>query len=231
MINLFFPVPGLPWPIVMNLLCAVLLGGLVGIERSTRGRQAGMRTYAIVSLAAACLMSAISQEASAMSVGDPASRVIQGLLTGLGFLGAGVIMQDGLNIKGLTTAASIWLTSGIGIMCGLGQLSLAAFSTFLALSILAGLKHVENRIPKDHYAQVNIKLPANSKMSEMEVKAILIAEGLRPLEVAFKRDAKKRIEFDMMAIYSKRDQPNKLAQRLIAMNGEIEAFEISSSPE
>lgn len=227
----FFNFSGLHWPVVVNLLWAVFCGSMVGMERSTRGRQAGMRTYAIVSLAAACLMAAISQEASAMSVGDPASRVIQGLLTGLGFLGAGVIMQDGLNIKGLTTAASIWLTSGIGIMCGLGQLGMASFVTFLALAILSGMKHLESRIKRDYYAQVNIKLPAGTDLGETEVKAMLVAEGMRPISVAFKRDAKMRVEFDMVAVYSKLENPNRLAQRLIGMNGSIEAFEISSSPE
>jgi putative Mg2+ transporter-C (MgtC) family protein len=222
---------GLSLGVAMNLMAAILFGGIVGLERSARGRQAGARTYAIVSLAAACALCAIGQEASAQSLGDPASRVIQGLLTGLGFLGAGVIMRDGLQVKGLTTAASIWLTSAIGIMCGLGLIGLAAFATACALGILAGLKALESAIPKDHYAQIDIKLPAETAMGEREVKAILRSEGFRPVELAFRRDAKKRVEFEISAVYSKRDSPSRLAQRLIAMNGHIEAFEISSSPD
>lgn len=222
---------GVSASIAINLLSAIFLGGAIGLERSARGRQAGIRTYAIVSLAAACVLSAIGQEVSLKGMGDPASRVIQGLLTGLGFLGAGVIMRDGLQVKGLTTAASIWLTSGIGIMCGLGMLGLALFTSACALGILAGLKVIEARIPKDHYAQIAIKLPPESAMGEAEVKAILRAEGFRPVELAFRRDAKKRVEFEISAVYGKRDSPSRLAQKLISMNGNIEAFEISSSPD
>lgn len=221
---------GLSWGVILNLITSIVLGCAIGMERSARGRQAGMRTYALVSLSAACLMSSITLEASAMAIGDPASRVIQGLLTGLGFLGGGVIMQNGFNIKGLTTAASIWLTSGIGIMCGLGQWGLGIFATVCALAILSGLRFVENIVSKDFYAHINIKLPADSIMTESQVKQILLDEGLRPVEIAFKRDGKKRVEFQMAAIYSKSEAPNRLAQKLIAMNGEIDAFEISSSP-
>ena len=223
---------GLNFQIAANLIVAVICGCSVGIERSSKGRQAGVRTYALVSLASACLMCAISQEASPGSIGDPASRVIQGLLTGLGFLGAGVIIQDGINIKGLTTAASIWLTSGIGIMAGLGLWGLAFFSTFFALLILAGgFKTLEAKITKDHYALVNIKLPPETNMGEADVKAMLLDAGLTTVSMAFKRDAKKRVEFEMTALYTKNESPNRLAQKLIAMNGDIDAFEISSSPE
>lgn len=227
----YFNFPGLSWPVVADLLWSVLCGGLVGVERSARGRQAGVRTYAIVSLAAACLMSAITQETSAMSIGDPASRVIQGLLTGLGFLGAGVIMQHGFNIKGLTTAASIWLTSGIGIMCGMRQWGLAVFVTCMALAILAGLKLIEARIARDHYSHLTIKLNARSMMDIAQVRLVLASEGMRALEVAFKRDFDKRMEYNIVAVFDKLDCPARLTARLSAMGEDIDAFEISSSPE
>lgn len=225
------PWQGLSMPVVVNILSAVLFGCVIGIERSARGRQAGMRTYALVSLSSACLVSAISLESSAMSIGDPVSRVIQGLLTGLGFLGAGVIMQSGLNIKGLTTAASIWVTAGIGIMCGLGLWGLGLFATICSLSILSGFRFIEAKLPKDLYANINIKVPAESLMGASEVKALLNEEGLRTLEIAFKRDVQKHVEFQLTAVYSKHEAPNLLAKKLIAMNDAIEAFEISSSPE
>lgn len=222
---------GVSIQIAFNLVSSVVLGGIIGLERSARGRQAGMRTYAIVSLASACMMSAISQEASMMSIGDPASRVIQGLLTGLGFLGGGVIMQNGMRISGLTTAASIWLTAGIGITCGLSMSGLGLFVTVAALAILAGLKYVEARMSKDSYATVAIKLPVDTAMGEAEVKELLRAEGLRTIETAFRRDKAKCLEFEMSVLYTEHEAPNRLAKKLISMNGQIESFKISASPD
>jgi len=112
--------------IFMNLAGALVLGLLVGYERSYHGRAAGMRTYGIVCMASAALTVFCGYPGfwwggsmhSAVPI-DP-SRVIQGIVTGVGFLGAGVIMKEGLNISGLTTAASIWASCAIGVLVGIG---------------------------------------------------------------------------------------------------------------
>jgi putative Mg2+ transporter-C (MgtC) family protein len=112
--------------VFFSLFGALLLGLLVGYERSYRGRAAGMRTYGLVCMASAALTVIAGypgdwyggQMASAVG-GDP-TRIIQGIVTGIGFLGAGVIMKEGFNISGLTTAASIWATSVIGVLVGVG---------------------------------------------------------------------------------------------------------------
>src|SRR5512147_1158352 len=114
--------------VFMNLLGAMLLGLVVGYERSYHGRAAGMRTYGLVCMASAALVVIVGYPAywygghvapSAVAYADP-TRVIQGIVTGIGFLGAGVIMKDGFSISGLTTAASIWACAAIGIMVGVG---------------------------------------------------------------------------------------------------------------
>ena len=112
--------------VFVNLLGALLLGFIVGYERSYHGRAAGMRTYGLVCMASAALVVIIGYpgywyggQGLQPAATDP-TRVIQGIVTGIGFLGAGVIMREGFTISGLTTAASIWASSAIGILVGVG---------------------------------------------------------------------------------------------------------------
>ena len=121
--------------IVLRLLLAALLGGVLGLEREHRGKAAGVRTHMLVAMGAA-LFVLVPQLNGA---GDDAmSRVVQGIVAGLGFLCAGTILKSGdLNhVKGLTTAAGIWLTAAIGITVGLGKEATAVLATVLALIIL-----------------------------------------------------------------------------------------------
>src|SRR5215813_4241521 len=110
--------------ISFRLLVALLFGGLVGMERSYHGRPAGFRTHTLVCLASAVLMILTTSVPDWMPGGpdrlDP-TRTAQGIMTGIGFLGAGVIYKETLTVRGLTTAASIWITSAIGILMGVGM--------------------------------------------------------------------------------------------------------------
>lgn len=128
--------------IILRLLLAAILGGLLGYDRELKGRAAGLRTHMLVSLGAA-LFVLIPQQAGAL-VAD-LTRVLQGLAAGVGFLGAGSIImgrqQD--ETKGMTTAASIWLTAAIGVASGIGQEATAILSTLLALVILSLIPKVE----------------------------------------------------------------------------------------
>ena len=127
----------------LPLLAAIVAGGLIGFEREWRGRAAGFRTHILVCLASALLMeAAVSQGAwrfDALAgteiVSDP-TRMAHGVLTGIGFLCAGVIFRAGFSIHGLTTAASLWMTSAIGLLFGAGLFSLAATGTVLTVVIL-----------------------------------------------------------------------------------------------
>jgi putative Mg2+ transporter-C (MgtC) family protein len=121
--------------VVLRLLVAALLGGLLGLQREHQGKEAGVRTHMLVALGAALFVLVPLQAGS-----DPAdlSRVIQGVVAGVGFLCAGTILKTGNDqVRGLTTAAGIWLTAAIGIAAGLGREATAALSTLLALGILA----------------------------------------------------------------------------------------------
>ena len=122
--------------LVLRLMLAALLGGLVGIERERRGKAAGVRTHMLVSMSAALFMLVAQQ--SGMDSAD-LSRVAQGVIAGIGFLGAGTILKDSDDekVKGLTTAAGIWLTAAIGIAAGMGREATALLSTLLAVTILS----------------------------------------------------------------------------------------------
>lgn len=122
--------------ILVRLLLAALLGGVLGYEREQQGKAAGVRTYMLVSMGAA-LFVLVPQQAG-MAVADM-SRVIQGVVAGIGFLGAGAIVKQRSEetVQGLTTAAGVWMTAAIGIACGLGRESTAIVSAALALVVLA----------------------------------------------------------------------------------------------
>lgn len=133
------PDPAQATRIVMRLSLAALLGGLLGWEREATGKAAGVRTHMLVCMGSAMfVMIALQTGAQA----NEASRVMQGVIAGVGFLGAGTILkdssQDGNNtqIRGLTTAAGIWLTAAIGVAAGMGEEATALLSALLAYGIL-----------------------------------------------------------------------------------------------
>jgi len=127
--------------IVLRLVLAALLGGILGYERERHGKAAGVRTHMLVALGAA-LFVLVPKEAGVSNA--DLTRVIQGIVAGIGFLGAGAIIKGSAeeSVKGLTTAAGIWLTAAIGIACGLGRESTAVLSALLAFVILALVPHL-----------------------------------------------------------------------------------------
>jgi putative Mg2+ transporter-C (MgtC) family protein len=137
--------------VIIRLVAATILGALVGIQRETTHKPAGLRTHTLVSLATAVFV--ISCSSFGMS-SDALSRVIQGIITGIGFIGAGSILKLGEQheIKGLTTAASIWMTAAIGVTVGLGNLGISLIVTALALIILA-LGRIERNIENKRAAK------------------------------------------------------------------------------
>lgn len=122
--------------VVIRLIAAVLLGGIVGIQRERVHKPAGLRTHMLVSLGTAVVVLACSGGGMDMA---GLSRVIQGIVTGIGFVGAGAILKltDQKEIKGLTTAAGLWMTAAIGVAIGLGELGLAVIGTVLTVLVLA----------------------------------------------------------------------------------------------
>jgi putative Mg2+ transporter-C (MgtC) family protein len=127
--------------ILLRLLVAALLGGLLGFQREETGKSAGIRTHMLVALGAALFV--LTGQFAGMDDHD-LSRVVQGIVAGIGFLGAGAILKrtESYEVRGLTTAADIWLTCAVGVAVGLGREALAILATVLAILILAFVPHI-----------------------------------------------------------------------------------------
>ena len=128
----------LPLQLVIRLLAAVLLGALIGYEREFRAKNAGVRTHIMVALGAALFM-IISQHGFPDAAKFDAARIAAGVVTGIGFIGGGIIMKRKHDVSGLTTAASLWVTGAVGLSAGCGMFEVAIFATVLVLARLEAL--------------------------------------------------------------------------------------------
>ncbi len=171
--------------LLVKLLLAAIAGGLVGLERETHGRPAGIRTNILVALGACTMM--IISEAFYLKYGgqgmdtalriDP-SRTAAQIITGIGFLGAGVIIKEGANVRGLTTAAGLWAVAGLGMAFGMGYLILGTLSTILIIFSLMFLKKLDPFIPKDRY--LNLLVTGRNRKSLLEdLEKIFLDMNLR----------------------------------------------------
>ncbi len=134
--------------LVVRLMVAALLGGIIGYQRERVGKAAGLRTHMLVATGTAFF--ALAPQLAGMAFAD-LSRVLQGIITGIGFIGAGAILklEESRRVEGLTTAAGIWFTAAIGIAAGIGRLGSAILATALGFIILGVLHRFESYIPTD----------------------------------------------------------------------------------
>jgi putative Mg2+ transporter-C (MgtC) family protein len=166
-------------PITLRLLVAVLVGGLIGLERSYHGRPAGFRTHTLVCLSTCVLMLVTVYETfwfpatfEGRATIDP-TRLAQGIMTGIGFLGAGAIIKEGLSVRGLTTAASIWITAALGILVGIGFYFPVGVATVLTLGTLSVFRWIEIRMPMQTYAYFVVRFGADAIVPEDEMRRLL----------------------------------------------------------
>ena len=164
---------------VVRLLLALIAGGLIGLERSYHGRPAGFRTHTLVCMSATLLMLftmfqwQLIAGAPLETVRIDPTRMGQGIMTGIGFLGAGVILREGLTVRGLTTAASIWITASIGIGIGIGLYFAATIACLLSLGVLSLFRWLENRMPTNRYARLTVRFQRREHMPEEELRRII----------------------------------------------------------
>jgi putative Mg2+ transporter-C (MgtC) family protein len=170
--------------IFLNLAGALLLGALLGYERAYQGRAAGMRTYGIVCMASCALTVFTGYSHFWFGTGMPANftpdptRVIQGIVSGIGFLCAGVIMKDGFSISGLSTAASIWMCSAIGVLVGVGFYAAAISLTLLTIFGMFIIPIVETQLPQKRAVVVRISFKEGLTPDEQKIIAINSSVGL-----------------------------------------------------
>ncbi len=160
--------------LLVRILIAALLGGLIGLERDIHGRAAGLRTHLLVSMGAAVFMIMSELVASlypnaidgSMKASDP-GRIAAQVVTGIGFLGAGAILKEGFTVRGLTTAACLWIVAAIGLAAGGGYYVIAITTTLVALLALVGFHHLEYLYPKDTYRFITIGTTNDVDVSEI----------------------------------------------------------------
>jgi putative Mg2+ transporter-C (MgtC) family protein len=176
-----------------RMVAALVAGGLIGLERSHRGRPAGFRTHALVCLASTLLMLVTAYEGHWMPtvisttnvVLDP-TRMAQGIMTGIGFLGAGAIIKEGFSVRGLTTAASIWITAAIGILTGIGFYFAALIGTLLVLGTLSTFRWIEARMPTETYAIFMVRFKRDAAISEPELRKLIESTGFSAHNLSYR---------------------------------------------
>ncbi len=149
-----------------RLGAAALLSGIIGIERDIHGRAAGLRTNMLISLGAACFMLLSESLAGTISAFDPYRMGAQ-VISGIGFLGAGAIIKYQYSVRGLTTAATIWICAAIGLTSGAGRLILAATVTVIALFCLIALEYLEQKYARDFYRTVIIETDSTIQITHI----------------------------------------------------------------
>ncbi|HLQ27028.1 MAG TPA: MgtC/SapB family protein [Acidiferrobacterales bacterium] len=210
--------------ILLRLLLAVLAGSLIGFERTYHGRPAGFRTHTLVCTASSVLMLVTVYEwvLSANTPIDP-TRMAQGIMTGIGFLGAGVIIKEGLSIRGLTTAASIWITASIGILIGVGFYFTAVAATAITLGVLVLFRWIEAITPALHYGRLHVRFSRQQVLAEEDLFKIIDTHGISRANLTYHLDEQgKTFEYQMTIRTHARANYKKLAATLINMENIVE---------
>jgi putative Mg2+ transporter-C (MgtC) family protein len=223
--------------IAFHLLGAVAAGSVIGLERSYHGRPAGFRTHALVCLASSLLMlislyqsewvPAMTDEITQL---DP-TRMAQGIMTGIGFLGAGVIYKEDFTIRGLTTAASIWITAAIGILIGIGFYFPAILTTALAFGILSIFRRIETVMPTQYFTHYMIAFDRDKVMSESELRNMLKDHGFSVTSIGY-RLVKEGVQFEYRTVIETTDLENamRLANTL-RKRDDVREFQLSPNGE
>ena len=206
----FLEVPLDDWYLdaICRLLVAAVLGSLIGIEREIHGRDAGFRTQLLVALGSALAMVVSLHFARQFAHVDPntlslridPARMAYGVMGGIGFLGAGVIMRQETGVKGLTTAASLWCTAAVGLACGFGMYEVAICAAVLVVFSLMVLSRLDNRIPSRMSKVLAATLPVGDADNVARLRAALKKRGMSVRNLDYTRNFTTNIEIITFAV-------------------------------
>lgn len=216
-----------PFDVALRLAAALVAGIIIGVERESHGRAAGMRTNILVCVAA-CVSMLISEslfravaEEGTTSRPDPA-RLAQGVLSGMGFLGAGAIIRNGNRVQGVTTAATIWFVTMIGLAYGGGLYVLGTAALAIAAFVLFVLPRIERRVKEDWYATVSVRVTMDGA-SDAELKRVIEGLGakVKRAELAYDIEGNAReltfeLKFKKTGVF---DLSQKIIRALAAASG------------
>ncbi len=175
--------------IALPMFTSLFAGLLIGLEREVRGKPAGLRTHMLVCFSATLLTLAAARQAEwtmelhpgTQLVTDPA-RMAHGILTGIGFLGAGVIFREGASVQGLTTAASLWITAALGVVFGIGMYWLAVAGTGVTILVLTALRLVDALLPSARMMRLNVTADAQGDIGAQGLRDLLRGAGIAHTE-------------------------------------------------
>ena len=219
--------------ILARVLAALAVGAAIGFERTFHGRPAGFRTHSLVCLASSLLMLVTVYQNEWMTAvpldairTDP-TRMAQGIMTGIGFLGAGVIFKEGLTVRGLTTAASIWVTAAIGILLGIGFYYAATVGAVATLTALAAFRFIEHRLPTEFYAHHSLIFERGVVMAEEDLRRLIGEHGFSIANLSYRlSDGGRLFEYGMVIKSRDRRNADALAQHLCHLP-EVREFRIA----
>ncbi len=177
-----------------KLLIAALLGAIIGLEREYRGREAGLRTQLLVAVGSALVMivslhfATVYENSLSQTIRIDPARVAYGVMTGVGFLGAGVMIRFGINVRGLTTAASLWCTAAVGLAVGFGMYPAAVSAALIVLAALFGLAKVEKYLPSRQYKSMIFVAATEAGLTIGALAAALRARKVKVIDVGYTHD-------------------------------------------
>lgn len=212
--------------IALPMVSSLITGMLIGFEREVRAKPAGLRTHALVCFASTILMLAAVRQAEwsveflqeGQIVTDP-TRMAHGVLTGIGFLCAGVIFREGASIHGLTTAASLWMTSAIGLLYGVGMYWLALSGALATLAVLVLLKIINHLLPRRLETRLTVSAAGGSTFDAAALRTLLDGLGSSRDPISHSRLREGGYEFATRARLDPKKGIDDLAERLAAAPG------------
>lgn len=216
--------------ILAPLAASVVAGGLIGFERELHGRPAGLRTHVLVCLASAALMLAPAHQelwldgAQMELVQADPLRMAQGIMTGIGFLGAGAIVRSGMSVHGLTTAGSLWVTAGIGILFGIEFPEAAWIATVLALLVLTIFNRLEALTPADTHIDVTLSYRPGGAPTLEALRELARQMHGRVRMLGYGLDADGRVQHSLTFV-GRNLEAQALIERLSSLEG-VSGFEV-----
>lgn len=210
--------------ILLKLLLSAFLAGIIGIERSSLNKPAGFGTHAIIGLSSALVV--MASEYMALHYNIDASRIPSQILAGIGFIGAGTILRNGFNVRGVTTAAGILAVTCIGIAVGMGYYTAAVLSTLIVYFVLSVNHEVNGRFEKFEVLNISVIISENSEKAMDEIQAYFKRESINIQSIKKDENSKKNEAFRIIATFdSKKKSRNDIISKIITKNNVIEVID------
>ncbi len=218
--------------VATRLLLALLAGGAIGFERTFHGRPAGFRTHVLVCTSSTLLILVsvyqwdLLPSAPMETIRVDPTRMAQGIMTGIGFLGAGVIVKEQFAVRGLTTAASIWITAAVGVVIGMGFHSAAVLGVLVALGTLSVFRWLESIMPAVRYAKLTVRFPRLSYISKETLFDIVHSHDISANYPSYELEDEGRTFQYSMTIRTRHPENLRLLAETLTNLEQIQEFSI-----